>query len=374
MYHQPMVGRFAEFFAGIGLVGEGLQRWSCVYANDFDPAKREMFYANYGDAVDPRDIREVRADDIPPCELWTASFPCNNTSIAGSYSGIAGKDSSMVHQFLRIVEEAEHERPRLILLENVPGFLMRAQGADLREVLIKLGRLGYTVDVLVADAKWWVPQSRRRLFVVARRSERGGDFWLPQDSRIRPERVIDFIRANVDLPWNVRRVSDPTDDGGTLEDVVEQLEPDDPRWWEPSRAKYLYSQFSPRHLAKAEAMIQGERDRYATIFRRGRRGRSMAELRTDGIAGCLRTPRGGSGRQILFCGGRGRYAVRLLTPRECARLQGVPDTYRIPLADNPALFGFGDAVCVPVIRWVAEQFLEPALVETEVVEGEASHA
>jgi len=84
----------------------------------------------------------------------------------------------------------------------------------------------------------------------------------------------------------------------------------------------------------------------------------MAELRTDGIAGCLRTPRGGNGRQILFVAGRGRYAVRLLTPRKCARLMGADD-FKITVSMNKALFGFGDAVCVPVIRWIAENYLNP---------------
>jgi DNA (cytosine-5)-methyltransferase 1 len=86
----------------------------------------------------------------------------------------------------------------------------------------------------------------------------------------------------------------------------------------------------------------------------------MAELRTDGIAGCLRTPRGGSGRQILFKAGRGKFQVRLLTARECARLQGVPESYAINVPLNQALFGFGDAVCVPAVEWVARQFLNQA--------------
>jgi DNA (cytosine-5)-methyltransferase 1 len=84
----------------------------------------------------------------------------------------------------------------------------------------------------------------------------------------------------------------------------------------------------------------------------------MAELRTVGIAGCLRTPRGGSGRQILFTAGKGKFAVRLLTPRECARLMGADDfVVDVPL--NQALFGFGDAVCVPVIEWIGRNYLNP---------------
>jgi DNA (cytosine-5)-methyltransferase 1 len=92
----------------------------------------------------------------------------------------------------------------------------------------------------------------------------------------------------------------------------------------------------------------------------------MAELRTDGIAGCLRTPRGGSGRQILFKAGKGEYFVRLLTPRECARLMGADD-YRISGSLNQALFGFGDAVCVPVIEWIAGNYLNPVI--NELIHG-----
>src|SRR5204862_7551913 len=90
-----------------------------------------------------------------------------------------------------------------------------------------------------------------------------------------------------------------------------------------------------------------------------RNAKSMAELRTDGIAGCLRTPRGGSGRQILFKAGKGKFQVRLLTARECARLQGVPDSYVINVPLNKALFGFGDAVCVPAVEWITKHYLTP---------------
>jgi DNA (cytosine-5)-methyltransferase 1 len=105
-------------------------------------------------------------------------------------------------------------------------------------------------------------------------------------------------------------------------------------------------------------MMQSEGTTYGTVFRRVRNGRSMAELRTDGTAGCLRTPRGGSGRQILVAAGNGRISVRLLTPRECARLMGADD-FVIDVPANQALFGFGDAVCVPVIDWIARNYLNP---------------
>ena len=120
------------------------------------------------------------------------------------------------------------------------------------------------------------------------------------------------------------------------------------------------NQMSVRHEGDAKRMIEGKSITYATAFRRVRNEKSMAELRTDGIAGCLRTPRGGSGRQILFKAGRGKYQVRLLTARECAQLQGVPDSYVIDVPLNQALFGFGDAVCVPAVEWIVKHYLTPA--------------
>jgi DNA (cytosine-5)-methyltransferase 1 len=120
----------------------------------------------------------------------------------------------------------------------------------------------------------------------------------------------------------------------------------------------MLNQMSPKHRAEAEAMIHGDTIRYGTVFRRVRYGKSMAELRTDSVAGCLRTPRGGSGRQILVVAGKGRLAVRLLTGRECARLMGADD-FKLNVPLNQALFGFGDAVCVPVIEWIANNYLNP---------------
>jgi DNA (cytosine-5)-methyltransferase 1 len=93
-----------------------------------------------------------------------------------------------------------------------------------------------------------------------------------------------------------------------------------------------------------------------------RNARSTAELRVDGIAGCLRTPRGGSGRQILFKAGKGQYRVRLLTPKDTARLMGA-DNFKISVSRNHALFGFGDAVCVPVVEWIARYYLNPLVNE-----------
>jgi DNA (cytosine-5)-methyltransferase 1 len=174
--------------------------------------------------------------------------------------------------------------------------------------------------------------------------------------------LADFIFTHPDINWRIRRLPDPPQSDMQLADILEDLPKKAPEWWSAERAEYLLNQMSPRHLELAQKMISGRSWSYGTVFRRVRNGKSMAELRTDGYAGCLRTPRGGSGRQILFKAGRGEYQVRLLTPKECARLMGA-ENFRINVPLNQALFGFGDAVCVPAIEWISRNYLIPVYEE-----------
>lgn len=365
--------RFAEFFAGIGLVRQGLELsgWRCAFANDIDAKKLEMYRRQFPDADEHfvlGDIRGISAASLPEVDLATASFPCTDLSLAGARAGLAGEHSSALWPFLEVLHKVEHMRPRLILLENVPGFLSSHGGADFRSALIALNRLGYSVDALIVDAAYFVPQSRPRLFVVGMyepekslevRERRTPTFF---ESQVRPPNLARFILENGDIRWKIRDLPALPNLSPQLVDILETLPEGAKEWWSTERADYLFSQMSPRHQAIAKEMIAGESESAGTVFRRVRNGRSMAELRVDGIAGCLRTPKGGSGRQILFLAGNGKYRVRLLTPRECARLMGADD-YVIEVPANQALFGFGDAVCVPVIDWVAKNYLNPALEE-----------
>ena len=328
-----------------------------------------MYDAHFGDAVDHfqlGDIHSVQDSDIPDIDLATASFPCTDLSLAGSRSGLNGAQSSAFWGFVDVLRNMGERRPKLILLENVTGFLTSNRGADFRSAVNALNSLGYGADPVVLDAKWFVPQSRPRLFVVGRR-DRAGTSVAPSDvSRLRPKPVVDFVRANPNLDWDLAQLPEPpTRTSLLLEDIIEPLREDSDWWWNRQRAEYLYNQFSTRHRDVADKMIAKRRWSYGTVFRRVRRQadgskRSMGELRTDGIAGCLRTPKGGSGRQILFKAGYGRYLVRLLTPNECARLMGA-DGFHIGVRPNQAFFGFGDAVCVPAVTWVARHCLNPSM-------------
>ncbi len=363
--------RFAEFFAGIGLVRMGLEAagWRIAYANDIDADKRAMYDAHFGDAdrhFDLGDIHGVRGDSIPDVEVATASFPCTDLSLAGGRLGFRGKQSSAFWGFVDVLKGMGSRRPPLVLLENVTGFLTSHGGADFRSAVDALNSLGYGVDAFVLDAKWFVPQSRPRLFVVGDALSHGMQHRVSIPSRLRPTQLSAFINANPDIRWSLADLPEPPPKANTtLREIIEPVPDDSDWWWTRDRADYLYNQFSDRHKSVADEMIAKRRWSYGTVFRRVRQQadgtkRSMGELRTDGIAGCLRTPKGGSGRQILFKAGYGRFSARLLTPRECARLMGADD-FIIGVPSNQAFFGFGDAVCVPAIEWVARNRLNPWL-------------
>jgi DNA (cytosine-5)-methyltransferase 1 len=359
--------RAAEFFAGIGLVRLALERqdWKVVFANDIDSNKAAMYRHNWTkhDHLVVADIHHLAEADIPICDLFTASFPCNDLSIAGKWDGLNGKESSAFWGLIRIIRDMRDRRPPILLIENVVGFLMSQDGRDLETALLALNDLGYSVDALILNAARWVPQSRARLFIVGHLGMDASGGRHAEVSDARPRALAEFINARPHICWDIRKLPKLPQSRKRLRDIVEDLPDADPHWWPKERADYFMAQLSSRHEVDAKLMMANTDPSYATAFRRVRNGKSMAELRTDGIAGCLRTPRGGSGRQILFKAGNGRYQVRLLTARECARLQGVPDDYVIDVPLNQALFGFGDAVCVPAVEWIVKHYLTPLAAE-----------
>lgn len=369
----PPKKTFAEFFAGVGLMRIGLEKggWRIAFANDICPDKFEMYAAHFEDADDHfvvEDIHKLKTEEIPTVTLATASFPCNDLSLAGARAGLKGSQSSAFYGFIRVLREMGRRRPRLVLLENVTGFLSSHSGADFRGALLDLNRLGYSVDPFIIDALHFVPQSRSRLFVVAELQPEKKEGAVQEktmhaeffENEIRPRALAEFIFSNPDLNWRLRDLPPLPKSRRRLTSILENLGDNAPEWWNEKRTAYLLNQMSQRHRIIANRMIGAAGWSFGTVFRRVRAGGSMAELRVDGIAGCLRTPRGGSGRQILVKAGFGEFHARLLTPRECARLMGADD-FAISGSLNQALFGFGDAVCVPVIEWIAKNYLNLAI-------------
>ena len=359
------VPRFAEFFAGIGLVREAIEPlgWECVFANDIAPTKAEMYTTRFGsDHLLVGDVHDLSVSEIPAdVELLTASFPCIDLSLAGNRSGLAGRHSGTIWPFLDLVDGLGRQGalPSALLLENVTGLLSSEGGRDLRAICERIGKLGYLVDIVVMDAKWFTPQSRPRLFVVALRSDlvAGAALRSGDPSMLRPRSIRQFQRVNRDLPFMELALPEPP--RGTplrLAAVLDDVPGDNASWWPGERVEALVAAMAPRHRERVEGLLAGERDGVTTMFRRVRAGRTVGEVRADRLAGCLRTPHGGSSVQFLVDCRSGTARIRPLNGREYARLQGAWD-FPIDVGDRQAWLGFGDAVCVPAVRWLVAHAL-----------------
>ncbi len=376
--------RFAEFFAGIGLVREAIEPlgWQCAFANDVAPAKEEMYTARFGaDHFVVDDINHLRIEDLPDhLDLFTASFPCIDLSLAGNRRGLAGKHSGAIWPFLDLTERVARVRgaPSALLFENVTGLLTSHSGRDLRDICVRAAALGFALDVVVVNARWFVPQSRPRLFVVAVREDLLDGVFPPTDevSRLRPRIVRRFQQANRGLPFAELAIPEPPMVmDATVASVLEHLPDDHDSWWPRGQVEALLTAMGPLHRARAHELSEGERDGVATMFRRVRGGRTVGEIRPDRIAGCLRTPQGGSSVQFLVDCRKGDVRIRPLTGREYARLQGA-EGFPIHVGDRQARLGFGDAVCVPAVRWLvhhalgflADRYREPVDIQSRFAE------
>jgi DNA (cytosine-5)-methyltransferase 1 len=354
----------AEFFAGIGLMRAGLEQtgWEIIFANDIDPMKQRLYLNHYDQSFGHfllNDIHKTSPNTIPSVTLATASFPCTDLSVAGKREGLQGKESSSFWGFIDILNGMEWRKPPLILLENVTGFITSHSGKDLKDALIALNKLGYFVDIFIIDAVHFVPQSRARFFIVGKLSPTNNiNNRFAKESLIRPIKLREFINNNRDINWDINNNLPQLPKLKIhFGDIIDSIPKNSKEWWSNERVDYLLNQTFDRHLDKIKKLKENNFYTYLTAFRRVRSGKSMAEIRFDGIAGCLRTPKGGSARQIVLEVGKGEVNVRLLTPKESAKLMGAND-FKLSGTATESLFGFGDAVCVPVISWIAQNYLD----------------
>lgn len=369
---------FYEFFAGGGMARAGLEKgWNCLFANDFDAKKGLSYAVNWGsDQLHVGDVAQIKASMLPArADLVWASFPCQDLSLAGVGAGLSGSRSGTFWPFWQLMKKLGQEgrAPHLILLENVCGALTSHEGKDFSAIVDALVGENYQVGALVVDAVNFVPQSRPRLFFVA--VYRGAEIPHQLVSNIpvrqwHPAGVIDAfnrLSKNSQNAWVWWRMPRPAVRDTVFADLIEG-EPTGVRWHTAEETSRLLSMMSPRHLEKvAMAKLAGKRV-VGTIYRRtrpdavgGRRVR--AEVRFDDIAGCLRTPSGGSSRQIIMLVEAENIRTRLLSPREAARLMGLPETYKLPENYNDAYHLAGDGLAVPVVRYIAAHILEAVLDE-----------
>jgi DNA (cytosine-5)-methyltransferase 1 len=352
MTHRNNRPPFIEFFAGSGLVCEGLKSFfTPVWANDICEKKAAVFCANHPKKIfrlGP--IEKVKGCELPDAVLSWGSFPCQDLSLAGKMNGISGERSGLVWQWLRVMDEMVH-KPPIAVAENVVGLVSANKGIHYRTLHNALVERGYHVGAVILDAVYWVPQSRKRVFVIAvdnrldiKNFEADKPQWCHSSS---------ILRAALDLEgWVWWRIPEPSGRRKSIEDIIDPNAKCD----EEEKQQRLIELIPPKHL---ERIAESNGRLVFPGYKRIRNGKQVLELRFDGVAGCLRTPEGGSSRQFIVIKQNGFLKTRLLTVREAAALMGVRKDYRIPGGYNDGYKAMGDAVAVPVVRHLGRTLLAP---------------
>ncbi len=319
-----------DLFAGIGGIRLGFDQAfksdiETVYISEMDEHAQKTYYANFGEKLSiSGDITLIDEREIPQFDICLAGFPCQSFSLAGQRKGFDDdyKGLSRGTLFFDVVRICNHHKPKVIFCENVKGLVGHDRGRTFKIIIGALEELGYRVHHKVLNSKdYGVPQNRERIYIVAFRN--------------------DIDSEGFEFP-------EPTNPNTSIRDILEEDE--------VSVKYYLsttYLETLRKHRARHEAKGNGF-------------GYEIREL--DSKAGAIVC--GGMGRERNLIidkrltnfipvthikGEVNREGIRKMTPREWARLQGFPDTFKLPLADVHLYKQFGNSVSVPVIKAIAEQ-------------------
>ena len=307
--------KFIDLFAGIGGIRLGFERAGakCVWSNEYDKYCAVTYKANFGDDdLVVEDIRKIKSSDIPEFNILCAGFPCQPFSIAGVSKknslekphGFEDKtQGTLFHEIVRILKE---RRPDAFFLENVKNLENHDKGRTFAVIKETLEGLGYSFYYKVINAKSIVPQNRERIFMIGFK-DRKIDFKFPEIPELNPK-VKDILEKNVP-------------DKYTLTNHL----------WD-----YL-QKYAEKHRAKGNGF-----------------GFGLVDINSHTRTLSARYYKDGS--EILIPQ-KGKNPRRL-TPRECARLQGFPDSFIIPVSDTQAYKQFGNSVAVPVIEILAKALVK----------------
>jgi len=368
--------KFYEFFAGGGLARKGLgDKWECLFANDICEKKGIVYRYNFSGAPEliTGDVKQITPKMLPDkASLAWASFPCQDLSLAGPKpkSGLSAKRSGSFWPFWNLMVQLDEQGRSVpvIVLENVAGLLNSNKGKDFISLMQVITERHYKVGALIIDAEQFVPQSRPRLFIIA-----------VKESIVIPEHVVskktdtswhpnNLLKAYCNLPNDIKKkwlwwnLPVPAQSRRELDAIIEK-KPLGVKWHSQKETEKLLSLMSQANLEKLWKAQQDGEIRVGAVYKRTRKenGKSVqrAEVRFDGLSGCLRTPAGGSSRQIILVVKGKSIRSRLLSPREAARLMGLDETYKLPTKYNDAYHLMGDAVVVPVVEWLERHILAP---------------
>ena len=305
---------FIDLFAGIGGMRLAFESTGarCVYSNEWNKYSQQTYYANFGVQPDG-DITKIPADNIPNHDILVAGFPCQPFSIAGvSKKNSLGRatgfeDKTQGTLFFDVCRILKAKRPKAFMLENVKNLCSHDKGRTFKIIHEALEELNYKLFYKIVDGQGYVPQHRERIVIVG----------------------FDMMRYNndIDFAFSLKPIDKPL----KLKDI---LEPEVDNKYTLSDKLWTYLQ------------------NYATKHKQAGNGFGFGIAPLDGITRTMSARYYKDGSEILI--EQDGKNPRRLTPRECARLQGFPDSFKIPVSDTQAYKQFGNSVVVPLMSEIAK--------------------
>ena len=360
--------------AGLG------SQWKCLFANDVDSAKIHTYSANWGNKhVVEGDIHDLKVRDLPRgADLAWASFPCQDLSCAGDGLGIGNARGELKTRsgtfwpFIGLMKDLKKQArlPKIVVLENVLGLLTTNGGDEFKTVITALSKLKYRVGAVVVDARHFLPQSRPRVFIVgvSGRSPLPQSLTMPDPHDVwHPDvlvKAVGRLPARIQKKWAWFDLGVAPAHGKSLASVVND-NPKGVTWHTPAETRRLVAMMSDIHKAKLrEAKKNGKRSVGTLSLRmRPQKGKTVqrAEVCFGGLAGCLRTPKGGGSRPRVVVVKGSEVRSRLLSPKEAATLMGLESSYKLPDEYSAAFKVIGDGVAVPAVAFIRDRLLNPII-------------
>ena len=336
---------FVDLFAGVGMARMGMEQagFECVYTCEFDKHKRKEYEIIHGNEPEGCDIRDVRAADIPRADVWFFAAPCQDFSIAGLRKGLDGERSSLVGEVFRLIEEKAEDKPTWLVYENVKGMLSSNYGYDFLSILLAMDGLGYDIEWQTFNSKdFGVPQNRERVYTIGHLRAKGRKQILPITA---DDRQTDKLGEQINSTTITARYGNALSNGTY---IIEGNE---------------CEQTGINQVASLNSDKRFNPNQYRVYD-------------TDGLSPCLNTAQGGGREPHVLVKSKDRscnqgihgvfiqdgkeYTIRKLTPKECMRLQGVPDEYtdkliKAGISDSQIYKAAGDGLSVPIAKEIGER-------------------
>lgn len=394
---------FIALFAGVGMARMGMEQagFKCVYTCEFDKHKRKEYEIIHGNIPEGCDIRDVRATDIPRSDVWFFGAPCQDFSFAGLRKGLGGERSSLVGEVFRLIEEKAEDKPEWLVYENVKGMLSSNGGWDFMSILLTMDELGYDIEWQTLNTKdFGIPQNRERVYTIGHLRKYGSKQILPitstngKDSNTK----INIVGSTNPEKKIQQRKYIYGDDG--LMGCLTATDYKEPRIVQIGRLSNSNRDNSSRYrvydtegLSPCLNTAQGGGLQPHVLVksansttRRNRVEKEMTQALDHScnqgliVKACItpnRVEKRQNGRRFkedgepmftltkqdihgIFIQDGEEYVIRKLTPKECMRLQGVPDEYtdkliQAGISDSQIYKAAGDGLSVPIAKEIGER-------------------